>query len=106
MRGTSRVLVLGFIACACALGIASLAMSTDAVAKGKPAACCNPLLEPGTNGNPFCFEGHSCCSDGRWRCRQPNGQPSCPAGTSVDGPWKMALKISFHVARVWARKSI
>lgn len=49
--------------------------------KPKPGGCCDPALEPGANGNPFCFEGHSCCSDGRWRCNNPDATPSCTAGT-------------------------
>ncbi len=35
-----------------------------------------------------------------------DGRPICAAATGVAGPWKMPLKISFHVARGWARKSI
>ncbi|MDH3284362.1 MAG: hypothetical protein OEQ13_06440 [Acidobacteriota bacterium] len=52
------------------------------VGKGKPPklACCNPALEPGTNGNPFCFEGHTCCTDGTWRCNNPDATPSCDVG--------------------------
>ncbi len=50
--------------------------------KGKPPklACCDPALEPGQNGNPFCFEGHSCCTDGTWRCNNPDATPSCDLG--------------------------
>jgi hypothetical protein len=58
-------------------------------AKGKPpkpAQCCDPALEPGTNGNPFCFEGHTCCSDGVWRCNNPDATPSCEAGQVCDEP--------------------
>jgi len=49
---------------------------------GKPGGdrCCNPDDEPGTNGNPFCFEGHTCCSDGRWSCNNADASPSCDAG--------------------------
>jgi hypothetical protein len=39
--------------------------------------CCDPTEEPGVNGNPLCFEGHTCCSDGEWRCNNANGSPSC-----------------------------
>ncbi len=46
----------------------------------KGGGCCDPALEPGTNGNPFCFEGHTCCSDGQWRCNNPDATPSCAAG--------------------------
>lgn len=58
------------------------------VAKGKPnpaPACCDPDLQPGVNGNPFCFEGATCCSDGRWQCNNPDGSPSCSAGTVCSG---------------------
>ncbi len=52
--------------------------------KGKPeppaSPCCDPALEPGANGNPFCFEGHLCCYDGRWSCNNPDGSPSCKTG--------------------------
>jgi hypothetical protein len=39
--------------------------------------CCDPTLEPGTGGNPPCFEGHTCCSDGFWRCNNADGTPGC-----------------------------
>jgi len=55
--------------------------------KGKPTpppACCDPALEPGVGNNPLCFEGHTCCSDGRWDCNNPDGTPSCEAGTVCD----------------------
>jgi hypothetical protein len=52
--------------------------------KPEPPACCDPALEPGTNGNPLCFEGHTCCSDGRWSCNQPDGSPSCDPGQVCD----------------------
>lgn len=42
--------------------------------------CCDPALEPGTNGNPFCFEGHTCCASGQWQCNNPDGTPSCSGG--------------------------
>jgi len=57
--------------------------------KGKPGggtACCDPADQPGTNGNPFCFEGASCCEDGSWACNNPDGSPSCQTGTVCDGP--------------------
>jgi len=52
-----------------------------------PAVCCDPALEPGVGGNPFCFEGHNCCGDGTWRCNQGDGTDSCggPFG-EVCGP--------------------
>ena len=43
-------------------------------------SCCDPAAEPGTGGNPLCFEGHSCCADGTWRCNNPDGTPSCAGG--------------------------
>ena len=56
--------------------------------KGKPGgtACCNPDDEPGVGGNPFCFEGASCCSDGNWNCNNADGSPSCTTGPVCDGP--------------------
>ena len=73
----------------CALEGAEGAPEALPVAKGggKPPAdaCCDPDLEPGTNGNPFCFEGHSCCSDGVWRCNNPDATPSCDPGHVCNG---------------------
>ena len=43
-------------------------------------SCCDPGLEPGVGGNPFCFEGHTCCSSGNWQCNNPDGSPSCDPG--------------------------
>ena len=48
--------------------------------KGGKTACCDPAAEPGTGGNPFCFEGHTCCSDGQWRCNNADATPSCNPG--------------------------
>jgi hypothetical protein len=45
--------------------------------------CCDPSQEPGTNGNPFCFEGATCCGDGTWACNQADGSSSC-AGPVAD----------------------
>ena len=59
----------------CALGLAE---GTD-MGLTNAGSCCDPALEPGTGGNPFCFEGHTCCSDGKWRCNNADGTPSCPA---------------------------
>src|SRR5262245_36783302 len=42
-------------------------------------SCCDPALEPGTNGNPLCFEGHTCCASGQWQCNNADGTPSCTA---------------------------
>lgn len=47
--------------------------------------CCDPSLEPGVGGNPFCFEGHTCCEDGRWACNNPDGSPSCNPGVVCEG---------------------
>jgi len=47
---------------------------------GGGAACCDPALQPGVGGNPLCFEGATCCSDGNWRCNNPDGSPSCTVG--------------------------
>lgn len=46
--------------------------------------CCDPALEPGQGGIPFCFEGASCCADGTWACNNPDGSPSCPLGQVCD----------------------
>lgn len=48
--------------------------------------CCDPALEPGTNGIPFCFEGHTCCPGG-WQCNNPDGSPACskPGEICPDG---------------------
>jgi len=45
--------------------------------------CCDPADEPGTNGNPFCIEGHTCCADGTWRCNNADGTPSCEATSTA-----------------------
>jgi hypothetical protein len=36
-------------------------------------ACCEPALEPGQFGNPFCTEGAACCPDGTWSCSIGDG---------------------------------
>lgn len=96
MGGThmKRVLILIVLLLACSAGFAAEEAEPNLAVcpadespleiKGKPApppACCDPALEPGANGNPLCFEGHTCCSDGRWNCNNPDGTPSCTAGT-------------------------
>jgi hypothetical protein len=61
----------------------ALVRSSDAVAGSKDApaaACCNPAYEPGVGDNPLCYEGHTCCADGQWRCNEPDGSPSCAPG--------------------------
>jgi len=40
-------------------------------------ACCDPAKEPGQNGNPFCFEGATCCGDGEWHCNDATATPTC-----------------------------
>lgn len=47
--------------------------------------CCDPDEEPGVGGNPFCFEGHTCCADGNWNCNNADGTPSCAPGEVCDG---------------------
>jgi hypothetical protein len=44
-----------------------------------PVLCCDPANEPGQNGNPFCFEGASCCSNGKWACNEGDGSSTCEA---------------------------
>lgn len=46
--------------------------------------CCDPALEPGQGGIPFCFEGASCCADGAWACNNADGSPSCDLGVVCD----------------------
>jgi hypothetical protein len=79
------IAIVGFAAILVVLVYSTLAVvSPDAVAAkggGKPPKCCDPALEPGTGGNPLCFEGHTCCSDGKWRCNNADGSPSCTPGT-------------------------
>ena len=69
---------------ALALGVWALIAPSSAVAwpgqgGGPPAQCCDPADEPGVNGNPFCFEGHTCCVEG-WRCNNADTSPSCRRG--------------------------
>ena len=60
---------------------ASLLLSgAEETAGGSGSKCCDPSSEPGVGGNPFCFEGHTCCADGQWRCNNPDATPSCPGG--------------------------
>ena len=42
--------------------------------------CCSLDDQPGSNGNPTCFEGATCCADGQWHCNLGNGMPACPQG--------------------------
>jgi hypothetical protein len=39
--------------------------------------CCDPGARPGVRDNPICFEGASCCADGRWACNRGDGSSSC-----------------------------
>ena len=54
-------------------------------AGGGSTKCCDPSLEPGVGGNPLCFEGHTCCSDGAWRCNNADATPSCESGAVCSG---------------------
>ena len=67
---------------AVAFGSWAVMDSSEALGKGGPPgpSCCDPALEPGTGGNPFCFEGHTCCSNGNWQCNNPDASPSCDPG--------------------------
>ncbi|MFO0744605.1 MAG: Kazal-type serine protease inhibitor domain-containing protein [Myxococcota bacterium] len=42
-----------------------------------PGECCNPADMPGNNGNPLCFEGATCCGDGKWHCNDGPGTATC-----------------------------
>src|SRR5262249_22360547 len=53
---------------------------SDATPAAGSTKCCDPALEPGVNGNPLCFEGHTCCANGQWQCNNPDGSPSCSGG--------------------------
>jgi hypothetical protein len=54
--------------------------------------CCDPADEPGVGGNPFCFEGASCCADGTWACNNADGTPSCDVGDVCDEIGKCCLE--------------
>jgi hypothetical protein len=49
-------------------------------------ACCDPTEDPGTHGNPFCFEGATCCGDGSWACNAGDGSPTCDVISQVCEP--------------------
>jgi len=57
--------------------------------------CCDPADEPGTNGNPLCFEGASCCADGSWACNNGDGSSSCDATGQAcsPAPYKVKKKL-------------
>lgn len=86
------------------MGLAGLALSVIASSEDAPlqpalatpvappaslagsSACCDPAAEPGVGGNPLCFEGHTCCSNGQWSCNNADGSPGCTAcGTACGG---------------------
>lgn len=97
---------LRFVVLIAALGLAAVALAAidspetsgpvstelaplDSPFVATPAAstlCCDPTREPGVGGNPLCFEGHTCCADGFWRCNNHDGTPSCTGcGTACGG---------------------
>jgi hypothetical protein len=43
----------------------------------EPSSCCDPTQEPGTHGNPYCFEGATCCGDGMWKCNAGDLSSTC-----------------------------
>eukprot|EP00992_Anisonema_acinus_P009925 TRINITY_DN6137_c0_g1_i1.p1 TRINITY_DN6137_c0_g1~~TRINITY_DN6137_c0_g1_i1.p1 ORF type:complete len:740 (-),score=186.00 TRINITY_DN6137_c0_g1_i1:15-2186(-) len=47
--------------------------------------CCDPSQQPGTNGNPTCFEGATCCSTGNWQCNNHDATMTCEAQGEVCG---------------------
>ena len=61
------------------LGTADASFPPDKTGVAGGTSCCDPALEPGPNGIPFCFEGHTCCADGQWRCNNSDGSPGCTA---------------------------
>jgi hypothetical protein len=83
MRGSIRKALSVMALIAIVLGCWMLVTSSEALAEGKgtaKTACCDPAHEPGVGDNPFCYEGHTCCSDGQWSCNNPDGSPSCEPG--------------------------
>ncbi len=52
----------------------------EKLAECRGGVCCDPAEEPGAFGNPFCFEGATCCDDGVWRCNRGDGSSSCGGG--------------------------
>ena len=63
-----------------AVNASLLPSDSQETAGGSGSKCCDPSREPGVGGNPLCFEGHTCCADGQWRCNNADATPSCPAG--------------------------
>lgn len=51
-------------------------------APAEQGSCCDPRLEPGSNGNPFCLEGHACCPNGSWSCSIGDGR-TFPCGNEL-----------------------
>ena len=68
--------------------VATLAVDAviDPLVAAGGSSCCDPAKEPGTGGNPFCFEGHSCCANGQWQCNNPDATPSCTVCGSSCSP--------------------
>lgn len=67
-----RLIVIAGLASACS-------SQGDGAATPSP-SCCQASEQPGTNGNPICIEGASCCADGRWACNEGDGSPACSGG--------------------------
>ncbi len=63
----------------------ALGTCREELAGCQDAPCCDPLEEPGTHGNPFCFEGATCCADGTWQCNRGDATPTCDAPGRVCG---------------------
>ncbi len=54
---------------------------------GAPKKCCNPLEEPGVNGNPPCLEGSACCPNtGTWTCSIGDGVTFNCGGELIEQP--------------------
>jgi len=53
----------------------------------EPKGCCEPLKEPGTNGNLICTDGHACCPEGVWSCSIGDGITfPCDNGDLIENP--------------------
>jgi hypothetical protein len=68
-------------ACACDPETGGVVCTTDCgggtCVPTAASTCCDPANEPGTGGNPVCFEGASCCSNGAWMCNGGAGNSTC-----------------------------
>ena len=71
------VLVLGILGLGEGVGQAQMAIQICPA--GQICNCCDPNDMPGVNGNPACFEGATCCANGRWKCNDASGM--CWAAT-------------------------